>query len=251
MEEEDNISFRDILAPSVEKRVKAKGYINDYAYYFIIAIISLMGMFVPPLLFGCVNGDAAMNFPKTTEAWIVWGVINGGVTCANVSILVLFKNQAKKNVRKNENYLEACRILNKLAGRKEVFVPRSPTAMNAKDYLHKGTMIVVGTFASFAAIAPLIINFDVVTFLSTVISVTISLCTSWACMIRNEEYWTEEYLLYAINCREKAEKGQHDNRPKAVPEHPGAGLEEHGEHPLARVRPEDHRDGDGVTGKSN
>ena len=248
--EGDDKSIRDFLAPSVEDRVRFKKAVNDYAYYAIIVIISLIGMFVPPLCFGCINGDMAMNFPKTPEAWILWGVLNGSVATCNVAILVLFKRQAKKNVRNDPNYIEACRILNRLAGRKDVFVPRSPASMNARDYIKKGATIVVFTCVSFAAIAPLILSFDVVTLLSTVISVSVSLCTSWACMIRNEEYWTEEYLLYAkLKEGKKPEEvrgkdKEHDhNRRQGVPEPTGAGMEERGEHPLPGVGPEDHGNG--------
>ena len=249
--EEDEKGLRDILAPSVEDRVRFKKAVNDYAYYVIIVIISLVGMFVPPLCFGCINGDMAMNFPKTPEAWVLWGVLNGSVAMCNVAILVLFKRQARKNVRNDPNYLEACRIMNRLAGRKDVFVPRSPSSMDARDYIKKGATIVIFTCVSFAAIAPLILSFDVVTLLSTVISVSVSLCTSWACMIRNEEYWTEEYLLYA-KLKEGKQKPdgvrgkeeEHDpNQREGVPEPTGAGLEERGDDPLPAVGPEDHGDG--------
>lgn len=230
--------LRDHIAPSIEDRAKVRRYVNDYAYYVIIAVVSLVGMFVPPLVFGSVAGDPAMNFPQTPQAWMVWGITTGSVAVANVSILVMFKMQAKKNVRNDPNYIEANRILNRLAGNRDAIVPRSPRAVSASDYIKKGITITAGTFASFMAIAPLIINFDVMTLLSTIISVMISLCASWSCMIRNEEYWTEEYLLYAklveakLTKKKEAEQGREgriDDRHqgKVVPEHPGAGLAEH------------------------
>lgn len=252
--------FRDIIAPSMEDRAKIRRYVNDYAYYVLIAIVSVVGMLVPPLVFGSISGDPAMNFPKTPQAWMVWGITTGGVALANVSILVMFKMQAKKNVRHNANYIEANRILNKLAGNRDAIVPRSPRAVAASDYIKKGITITVGTFASFMAIAPLIINFDVMTLLSTIISVTISLCASWSCMIRNEEYWTEEYILYArlveekLKAKKKAEKGregiEEDDRHQgqALPEHPGAGLAEHPGDKAPNVGDQDPREGDNPPG---
>ena len=198
--------FRDYIAPSVDDRVRIRRAVNDYAYYALIFIISVLAMFVPPLCFGCVNGDMGMNFPKTPEAWVIWGVLTGSTSFANMSILVMFKQQAKKNVKNNENYKKACAILNKLAGVREVFVPRSPSKVNASDYIKKGATIMAGTAVSFAAIAPLILSFDVVMLISTVISVSVSVVTSWACMIRNEEYWTEEYLLYAQMMEQRINK---------------------------------------------
>ena len=245
--EEDNMDtldfedVRKIIAPGIEERKRIKAAINDHAYYIIIVVLSLIAAFVPPLVAGSLQGDMTLNFPKTPEAWAIWGGMNGSVAIMNVAILVMFKLQAKRNVKDNEAYRQACAKLNKLAGRREVFVPRSPREMNRKDYAKKGTTVLVGTIGSFAMIGPLLISFDVVTLISTVISVAISLAASWSAMIRNEEYWTEEFPLYADmvtqrmakkEAMEKKEEDPHDHdREERTPEPAGAGLEEHAEHP--------------------
>ena len=193
----ENEKLREVLAPSVDQRAKMRSTINDYAYYAIIVIISMLVMFIPPLLIGSLHGDIGLFFPTTVAGWILWGLINGSTAVGNVSILVLFKLQAKKNCRNNENFQKANKILEECIREKMVFIPRSPRAMDAKEYVSKGIAIAFGSVASFVAISSIILAFDMVTLISTVLSVTMSLCVSWATMVKNEEYWCNEYLLYA------------------------------------------------------
>lgn len=86
--------------------------------------------------------------------------MNISTAIANISLLVLFKLQAKKNARSNDNFKKANEILNKLAGRKEVFIPRSPARMNTMDYTKKVIAIVVSTFTASITLTSLILSFD-------------------------------------------------------------------------------------------
>lgn len=101
--------LKDIIAPSMDERVKIRTRINDYAYYAIIVIVSSLVTFIPPLLIGSLYGDLKMMFPSTVEGWIIWGIINGATSIGNVSILIMFKLQAKKNCRNNENFKKPTR----------------------------------------------------------------------------------------------------------------------------------------------
>ena len=204
--------IRDALAPDISTREKLKAALSRYSIYMIIVLITSLVVIVPPLVAGSLYGDVGIYFPKTAEGWVLWGITNGGTSIGNVSLLVLFKMQAKRNVADNENYQKANGILNKLAREKSVFVPRSPGKMDRQDYLSKIFFIVLSTVSSFMVLSSLIMNFDVVTLISTVVSALITLCTSWVTMIRNEEYWTEEYLLYAEMLEKKIikEEPSHD-----------------------------------------
>ena len=50
--------------------------------------------------------------------------------------------------------------MNKLAGQKEVFIPRSPLKMNATDYTRKIVCIVISTFTASITLTSLILSFD-------------------------------------------------------------------------------------------
>ena len=227
--------MRDFIAPSVDARAKMRTRINDYAYYAIIVIVSSLVTFIPPLLIGSLHGDVGLFFPKTVEGWVLWGIINGSTAIGNVSILVLFKLQAKKNCRNNENFQKANEILNRCIREHQVLTPRSPRSMDAKEYASKGFFIAVGSVMSFVAVSSIIIAFDLVTLISTVISVLMSVSVSWATMIKNEAYWCEEYLLYAemidkrLNPESYIGKESEDGKPRRqdLPaEHSAAGAKE-------------------------
>lgn len=189
--------FTKLIAPDVEARKEVRKVLNDSAYYIIIGLISMLSIFIPPLFMGCLSSDIGLAFPKNIEGWILYLIMNISTAIANISLLVLFKLQAKKNSRNNENFKKANDILNRLAGRKEIFIPRSPARMNAADYTRKVIAIIVSTFTASITLTSLILSFDWMTLLSCLVSIIVTLCISWITMINNELYWTEEYLLYA------------------------------------------------------
>ena len=190
-------AVKKILAPDVESRRSVREGINNYAYVAIICIISLISIVVPPLINGCLSGDISLAFPHTVEGWILWVLLNGGMAVCNISLLILFNLQARKNSMKNENYIKANEILNKLAGKKDVFIPRSPAKMRLQVYSKKVIMILLSTLASSVVLTSIVVSFDWLTLLSCILSVLISLCVSWISMLNMEQYWTEEYLIYA------------------------------------------------------
>lgn len=209
MNEEEN-KLKALIAPDVEARKATRKMINDYAYYVMIVLISLLVSFVPPLVMGSVVGNLETVLPKTPIAWVVWIILNVSTAIGNVAILVFFKLQAKKNSVSHPNYIKANEILNRLSGRKEVFIPRSPRAMNAKEYSTKVLCIMISTVASFFTISALMINFQVMTLISCLLGMIIAIIISWTTMLKNEEYWTEEYLLYAEYMEKLLKKGEEE-----------------------------------------
>lgn len=198
--------LKSLIAPDVEMRKATRKMINDYAYYVMIVLISLLVVFIPPLVMGSVVGNLETVLPKTPVAWAVWIILNVSTAIGNMSILVFFKLQARKNSESHPNYKKACEILNRLAGKKEVFIPRSPRAMNAKEYASKSVCICISTVTSFFTISALMINFQVMALISCLLSMIIAIIISWTTMLKNEQYWTEEYLLYAEMIERKLSK---------------------------------------------
>lgn len=196
-EEKKKNKLERIVAPDVSQRKEIRRKLNDSAYFIMIGLISMLTVFLPPLFMGCLSSDIGLAFPKNLEGWILWTIMNVSTAIANISLLVLFKLQAKKNARNDPNFKKANDILNRLAGVREIFVPRSPQQMNARDYTKKVIAIVISTFTASITLTSLILSFSWMTLLSCLVSIIITLCVSWITMINNEEYWCEEYLLYA------------------------------------------------------
>lgn len=196
-EEKKKSKLERIVAPDVSQRKEIRRKLNDSAYFIMIGLISMLTVFLPPLFMGCLSSDIGLAFPKNLEGWILWSIMNVSTAIANISLLILFKLQAKKNARNDPNFKKANDILNRLAGVREIFVPRSPQQMNARDYTKKVIAIVISTFTASITLTSLILSFSWMTLLSCLVSIIITLCVSWITMINNEEYWCEEYLLYA------------------------------------------------------
>lgn len=197
MEEKSNIKEAIKGWMSVDARNKRSEFIKSISAYIIIGIILLLVLFVVPVISG---GIQAENFdyylPKTTAGWIVFWAIRGGTVIGNIAVFILFKQQAKINCQNNPNYLEAKRLLEAKNGAKG-FIPRSPSQMNRSEYIFKGGTLFVFTAAESIMIGTLVLNFDFITFLSCFTSSITAILFGFWTMIKNEVYWSDEYLSYA------------------------------------------------------
>lgn len=189
--------IKKVIAPDFDTRLETKQKLSTNAYYIMILLVSVLAIFIPPLLMGSVKGDVSIAFPKTLEGWILWLILNISSAVANICIFVLFKVQAKKNCKKHDNFIKAEEILDRVQNRKQLYIPRSPKKMNMQDYTTKIVFIVLGTVMSFLTVTSLMLSFDVYSLISTLLSTVITIVMSWFTMLNNEEYWTQEYLMYA------------------------------------------------------
>lgn len=197
------------------KRQEIIQRIKDYSYYIIIGVVSVIVIFIVPLLTGCLQGDISLYFPQSVEDWIIYIVIKVSGALANVGLFVLFKLQARSNVKNNEKYLEANAILNKIKEDKG-FIPKSPKQMNIRDFTTKGITVFIASLLSSVVITNLILSWDLITFISCAISTIISLVFGWIAMLRDETYWTDEYLLYAKYTQNKQESVEPKKENKLV-----------------------------------
>lgn len=194
---------KEFIIQDVDSRIRTKEALNHYAYYIMILIVSVVVILVPPILLGAIHGDVGFAFPTTIAGWVLWCLINGSQSIANIAILALFKMQAKKNCATHPKYIEACEILDSVQNKKLLFVPRSPKKMNTQDYSKKAICILISTLGSSIAVTSLMLSFDVYTLISTLLSTLITVILSWNAMMKDEVYWTEEYLLYAKYMQEQ------------------------------------------------
>ena len=192
------------IQENVEKRVQ------DYLYYFIIAIISLCAMFVIP----CFGSTVGMewNFPNSIVGWIVF--ITSKLTVAIVNILIFhgFIKQSRINIRDNPAYLEAMQILNNV-GRK-TYTPRSLAEINKKEYGHKMITIFISSMFSAFSFSQAILTFDITSLISYSITVLFGIIFGLLEMKKYEDYYTHEFVDYAKYVQEKqkgTENELHEN----------------------------------------
>lgn len=210
-----NEKLKNILAPDIETQLRRNEKIKQYSCYFIIAIVVLLVLFVAPIIAGGITGEGWNYYlPKSLMGWIVFWAIRGGTLVGNMAVYILFKNQAKINSMKHPNYVEATTILNNSKQIKE-FIPRSPKQKYAKDYGFKSTFMIVFTLGESVVIGCLAISFDVVTFISCCTSSLTALLFGWWAMVKDEMYWTDEYLRYAkYITREQGELPENAEEPQ-------------------------------------
>lgn len=178
-------------------------YWNNYLYYGLIFILSMITLFAVPML----GSEAGLqwNIPTTTAGWIVWTISNICASTLNVLMFHSFIKQAKVNVKDDPNYLEANRLLqeNEII---EVETPLSPRAWHGKQYKNKGISLFVFTLLGTIGLGQAILMFDGAKFLSQIIVLLTGLVFGVLQMKTTEEYWTVQYLDYAkMKVREKQE----------------------------------------------
>ena len=126
----------------------------------------------------------------------------------------LFKAQAKTNSKDNANFIQANELLDKLNGKKG-FIPISPKQKAVRDWTTKGAIVLLTTALESIVIGTLILNWDLMTFLSCMTSSITAVLFGIVAMIKDEVYWTEDYLLYAQYVTEQHEKELHSSTTAA------------------------------------
>ena len=185
------------IAPDIDTRTRRLETFKQYAFYGVITVILVIVLFIVPLISGGINAnDFGYYLPKSLRRWIVFWAIRAGTVAGNMCVYGLFKAQAKTNAKAHPNFIKANEILNKLYGTKQ-FIPHSPKQKAVKDWTTKGLIVLGTTAAESIVIGSLIFNWDMVTFLSCITSSITAVLFGVVAMIKDEVYWTEEYLAYA------------------------------------------------------
>lgn len=193
---EDNKQPRDQEEPGMIDKVRQS------MYYFIIAIISFIALVFLPML-GTTMG-IAWNLPTTAAGWTVWVVMKVIVATLNLLIFYSFMQQGKLNVKDNENYLKAQEILRKI--RVKEVQPRSPAKWNGQQYGKKGVTIFFSTSLATVALTQAILAFNWVEMLTYLFTIIMGIVFGVLQMKSAEDYWKEEYYLYALQKLEEREE---------------------------------------------
>ena len=172
-------------------------------YYILTALLSIVSIIVFPML---DNSKLTFRdaFPNTPTAWVLWIVERVLIVFMNILIMSNFILQAKKNVKGDPNYIKAREILNK--NKPKDYKPRSPSQFLTKMYLHKSITLTISTLASLIAIGEAAINYNYLLLIATAVTLIIAITFGYISMKATEEYWTGEYLDYAIMVEEKENK---------------------------------------------
>lgn len=138
----------------------------------------------------------AWNIPNTVVGWIVWVVTKLIVAVINILIFHCFMQQAKVNIKDNDNYKKARDIL--INQKVKEVLPKSPHRWNIEQYGKKGITIFLASALSTVALTQALLAFDWVSMLTYLFTIIMGLIFGVLQMKTAEEYWTNEYLEYAL-----------------------------------------------------
>lgn len=167
---------------------------RQWLYYLLIGLLSLVCLVFLPMVGSTTGLEWAV--PNTTVGWIVWGTTKAIVAMVNVMIFYCFMEQAKLNVKNDPNYQRARDIL--IDAKVKEVQPRSPGKWNSQQYLKKGTTIFLTSALSCVALSQALLSYDYMTLLSYVFTIVMGVVFGILQMKNAEEYWTIEYLKYAL-----------------------------------------------------
>lgn len=171
-----------------------KKFFNNYMWYGIIFVLSMVSLFIIPLM-GAEMG-MALILPNTIAGWIVWSVANLTSSLLNVLLFHSFIKQGKLNIKDDPDYLSANELLriNNLA---RVERPRSPQQYHRSLYCKKGITLFLFTFLGAISFSYAVLTFSAVKFIAQLITLLIGLVCGLFQMKGVEEFWTIEYPEYA------------------------------------------------------
>lgn len=175
---------------------------DNYIYYFVIGLVSFLSVSFLPFIGS--SAGLGWNLPETKAAWVVWVSVRIIIAIINVVIFYSFMEQAKLNIRENENYKNANKILANIKDRDKK-IPRGPNKWNRQQYSKKGTSIFAGSFLATVALTQAILTYDWVSMLSYIFTIIMGLVFGVMQMKNAEKYWTVEYYEYALMKKEEQE----------------------------------------------
>lgn len=175
-----------------------------YQNYLIIGLLSMLSVFVLPML-GTALG-IGLTVPNTFAGWIVYLATKACIVTINILIFDQFVKQAKVNVRDNEYFQEAERILMQYKATEEAILPAQ--IYIRKMYKKKGTTTAIFTILGVFGLTNAILTFDWVSMLSYSFTIVMGLIFGWISMNQAEEIWIEKHYKYAKKVEREAKEAQ-------------------------------------------
>ena len=198
---------------------------TQYLYYGIIFVVSLISLIFLPMIGS--EADMGFNFPTTSAGWFVYIVSQLIVAVINVLIFHSFICQSKLNIKDDPNYKKAVEILR--LNKEKTYIPRSVAQFNKREYLTKGITIFLSSILAVFAIGEAILTYDYMKALTYVFTILMGVIFGIIEMKKYEEYYTGEYLDYALMVKKKKKKEiNNDNTTEwnRIEEPAGTGTQE-------------------------
>lgn len=172
---------------------------KKYIYYGLVGVISLIMLVFMPMIGS--SAEIRFDFPNTVAGWFIYIVTKLLIAILNILIFHCFMQQAKLNVKDDENFKEANKILGRY--KNNLVIPRSPEYWSKKQYSLKVVVLFVFSALSTIALSNAILTYDYMSLMTYALTLLMGLIFGILQMKSAEVYWTTEYYYYAIYIKDK------------------------------------------------
>lgn len=176
----------------MDNRKKSK--LSEWTNYIIITAACLLMGFVPPMI-GAVVGFGLL-LPTTTAGWIIWTVLQVSNAIANCLMFYAFTAQGKDNIKTHPSFIKATEILRSNEVYKENIL-MSPQEWEHRGWGKKMAWMAICTILGSTALTQAVVAFDVIRFITQIITIIFGLLFGLIQMKKTEEMYSDYYLEYA------------------------------------------------------
>jgi len=177
--------------------------VGQYLYYCLCAVLSIVMLIFMPMLGSAVGLQWVL--PTTAAGWIVYVVCKLCSAGFNIGLFHCFNKQGKLNIEKNEQYIEAKKLLKQYDAR-DIKKARSPHEYHRDIYGKKGLTIFIVTLLGTVGLSQAVLTFDIKEFIVQLVALIIGIIMGILQMKDTESFWTEEFPEYARDYVAECEK---------------------------------------------
>ena len=180
-----------------------------YKNYALISVVSIVCL----LFFPFVSSEVGMGIvlPDTFAGWMVYVVSKMTVAAVNMLLLYCFVDQGKFNIREDKRYLDALALLGKISPENRA-KPISPAQHYRRVFGMKGTTLFITSLVGSFALTQAILAFDVITFITYLITLLTGIVFGIIQMGAEEVFWTESFPYYVRCLVEEEEEKNRANK---------------------------------------
>lgn len=192
---------------------KGKKIVHDNLWYGIIGVLSFAVLVFFPMIGSGLPLN--LNLPTTPIGWVVDIFSKLAVAAINICIFHSFMEQGKLNVSGFWKKLMADEILQRVK-RAKTSIPLSPEQWMTKEYKSKGISIAITSVLSCVVLSQVVLTFDIVVFISFLLTLLIGLVFGVMQLFKSETYWSQEYYEYALYMLEQFNLNRSDDQKLSV-----------------------------------
>lgn len=178
--------------------------VKQNLYYVLISVLSFVSLMFLPMIGS--SAGIGWSLPNTAVGWIIYVVTKLTIAVLNVLIFHCFMKQALLNVKDNANYKRAKELL--MNADKEDHTPQDPKTWQRKEYRKKGISIFASSVISVFALTQAILTYDYLAMITYLFTIIMGVVFGIIQMKSAEEYWTQEYLEYAVRYTKKNQESK-------------------------------------------